>query len=96
MEEITITPESEFQRNDTDFLSAEVDNETVLMHLQDSGYLGLNDVATVIWQLLQEPKSFTAIVDALLQKYEVEVAQCEEEVRAVLGRMVRLNMLRLG
>lgn len=90
-----ITPESEFQRNDTDFLSAEVDNETVLMHLKDSGYLGLNDVATVIWQLLQQPKSFKVIVEALLQKYEVEAAQCEEEVRAVLGRMVRLAMLKI-
>ena len=96
MEQIIITPESIFQRNETDFLSAEVDNETVLMHLQDSGYLGLNEVATVIWQQLQQPTSFQLIIEALLQRFEVEVAQCETEVKAVLGRMVRLNMLTLG
>lgn len=95
MEALTITPESIFQRNEADFLSTEVDDETVLMHIHDSGYLGLNNVATVIWQQLDQAKSFKAIIEALLERFEVEAAQCEAEVKTVLVRMVRLTMIKM-
>jgi len=95
MEELTITPNSTFQRNDADFLFTEVDDETVLMNIHDSGYIGLNDIATVIWKMLTSQKSLTSLVEDLVQLYEVEKEQCEKEVSIALKRMVRMKVLQL-
>jgi len=65
----------------------------VLMNVHTSAYFGLNDVATHIWQLLETQSTFSTIIQALLEQYEVTRQQCEEEVKAVLQQMLRTNVL---
>lgn len=56
-------------------------------------YYGLNEVGARIWALLQEPMAFSALVDALLEEYEVDRERCEAEVRDLLGRMEEKDLV---
>lgn len=93
MEEVLITPESLLARNEDEFLFAEVDDETVLMSINDSGYLGLNAVTTDIWKLLSTPQTATNLIAKLVKMYDVEPEQCEQEVNTVLKAMVRRKIV---
>lgn len=95
MDELNITASTTFKRNETDFLFAEVDDETVLMDINSSVYLGLNKVSTDLWQMLVNETSFETIIANLLEKYEIDKASCESEVTVVLQQMFNNKILLL-
>lgn len=95
MNNLNITETTPFQRNENDFLFTEVDDEMVLMNIHTSAYLGLNSSSRHIWQLLETKTKFSTILQTLLDTYEVERAQCEEEVKGVLQQMVRTKILQV-
>ena len=66
-------------------LSADLDGETVILHLESGTYYGLSDVGARVWDLIQKPRPVGDIRDALLKEYDVEPAQCEREVLALLS-----------
>ena len=64
-----------------------VGDETVILHLGNSSYYGLDPVGTVIWERLKDGQSLTAIRDALVATYRVPAAQIEADMRAFLSDM---------
>ncbi len=96
MSEPSITASTTFKRNETDFLFTEIDNETVLMNINTSGYLGLNKVGTDLWMMLADEMSFEALIANLLEKYEVDKTTCEAEVTIILKQMVNNEILHLA
>ena len=54
-----------------DVLAQELDGETVLLDLSGERFFGLDEVSTRIWQLLGEGADEAAIVDRLLEEYDV-------------------------
>jgi len=58
-------------------------------------YFGVNEVGARIWTLLQEPMTFAALVDALLEEYRVDRDQCEEEVEDLLRKMADKDLIEL-
>ncbi len=70
-----------------------MDDELVMMDIEQGKYLGLNPVATEIWHLLEQPKSMTQLLTALLDRYEVSAAQCETDLQRFLQQMHSQGML---
>lgn len=66
-------------------LSADLDKEAVILHLQAGVYFGMNEVAARVWSLIQEPRRLEAIVDALTEEFEVERDRCETDAKKLLG-----------
>ncbi len=54
-----------------DVVSRVLDGEAVLLDLASGKYLGLNDVATRVWELLDGGLAFGAIRAALLDEFAV-------------------------
>jgi hypothetical protein len=76
-------------------VSADLEGEAVILDTATGEYYGFNEVGARIWTLLQEPMTFTALVDALLEEYRVDRDQCEAEVKDLLRRMAEKNLLEL-
>jgi hypothetical protein len=77
-------------------VSCTLEDELVILSLKTGEYYGLNAVATSIWTLIQEPKTVTQLVDALLEEYvDVTREQCLTEVMPVLEQMAELQLIRL-
>ena len=73
-------------------LSQEVNGETVILDLQSESYFGLDEVGTRIWQLLQEEKDLQKVFDALLQEYDVEAEQLEQDLIELVDKLIEAGL----
>jgi hypothetical protein len=78
-----------------DLLATEFGSEIVVLSLRDGVYYGLEDVGVRIWRLLQEPVTVAAIRDALVSEYDVEAADCERDIRALVGDLAARGLVEI-
>ncbi|MCX6205016.1 MAG: PqqD family peptide modification chaperone [Bacteroidetes bacterium] len=88
-----ITSTTIIQRNETGFLASSLGNETVMMNLDNGDYLGLNSVASDIWNLLKEPIAVENLYHQIINLYDVTEDQCKTEVNNFLKKVSEQNML---
>ena len=70
-----------------DLLEADIGNELVALEPAAGNCFGFNEVATVVWRSLAEPKSFDELRDLLVADYDVSSEQCSTELQALLDEM---------
>lgn len=69
-------------------LDSAVGWETVLLHLGNDTYYGLDPVGTRIWSLLKEGMTPDAILDHLIEEYDAEPATLEADLRRFLADLL--------
>jgi len=74
-------------------LSQEVNGETVILDLKSESYFGLDEVGTRIWQLLQEHGDVRKTFDVMLDEFDVEEDQLENDMSALLDEMLEKGLL---
>lgn len=52
-------------------LSAEIDDEMVLLDMKSEKYLGFDEIGASIWQAIQNNNSLTEVYEVLLAEYDV-------------------------
>ena len=70
-----------------DQVSCDLEGEVAILNLKNSVYYGLDPVGASVWSLIQQPKTFAEIRDALLGIYEVDSAQLESDLQVLLGQL---------
>ncbi len=68
-------------------LSSRVANETVVLDTSGGMYYGLNEMAAFIWERMTTPSTVRRVRDAILAEFEVDVAECERDLLALLVRL---------
>ncbi len=68
-------------------VAAKVTDETVILHLDDGVYYGLNSVGTRIWEMVQQPTAVSELVSVIAGEFDVDAARCEADVRELLASM---------
>jgi antitoxin component of MazEF toxin-antitoxin module len=76
-----------------DQVSCDLGGEEVILSLKNGIYYGLDPVGTRIWALLQQPRTVTEVLDALLERYDVEPARCERDLLALLEEMAAEGLI---
>ena len=76
-----------------DVLFQELQGEAVLLNLKTGVYLGLNQVGTRIWQLLQEDGTLQRVMDVMLQEYEVAQEKLQTDLLNLVGQMEKQGLL---
>ena len=77
-----------------DLLSCEVGNDGVVLLDPDAGvYLGVEGPAALMWAMFAQPVTVGALCAAVLEEYEVGEAQCEQDVRAFVGDLLRRDLV---
>jgi hypothetical protein len=71
----------------TETLFQDVGGEAVLLDLASESYLGLDEVGTRIWRLLQKNGHLQAVFYALLAEYAVEPAQLEHDLIELVAQL---------
>jgi hypothetical protein len=74
-------------------ISSDLVDETVILNLKSGVYHGLNQVGTSVWKLIQQPRNFGEILDALLTEYEVSVEECDRHLRQLLEDMASQDLI---
>jgi Coenzyme PQQ synthesis protein D (PqqD) len=76
-----------------DQVSCDLAGEAVVLNLKNSFYYGLDPVGATVWSLIQEPKTFAEIREALLDIYEVDSSQLESDLQALLGQLSEQGLI---
>ena len=79
-----------------DALFQEVSGETVILDMVSEAYFGLDPVGTRIWQLMQEKGELQPVFDTLLQEYDVEAQQLEQDFASLLHSLADAGLIFLG
>lgn len=72
---------------------SDLGEESVIMHVTEGVYYGLNKVSASIWKNIQEPIPFSDLIDLLLEQYEVERSACEEDTRSLLLQLHQKDLV---
>ena len=75
-------------------ISGRLSDELVMLDLQKGKYFSLNNVATRIWDLLENPMDIDEMCLILDGEYEVNRDQCRKEVREYIDEMIRLGLVK--
>jgi hypothetical protein len=76
-----------------DLVSCDLAGETALLQFTSGVYYGLNPVATFVWKLIQGPKTFEDLRDAVLTEYDVEPEECERDLRALIEELSAAHLI---
>lgn len=77
-------------------LSTAIDGETVILQQEAGEYYGLNEVATFIWELLEEPRTVDEICEAVTAEYDVTYERCEADVTMMLTELAEKELVTLS
>jgi len=80
----------------SEVLTQELDGETVILDLKSESYFGLDEVGTRIWQLLQEQKDLQTITANMLDEYDVEEKQLEEDIQTLISQLDKAGLITLS
>ena len=78
-----------------DLLTAELDEETVMMDIKGGTYYGLNGCGTRIWALLSKPITVSDLCHQLTDEFAVSITQCEQELIDFLQALLARNMVKI-
>jgi Coenzyme PQQ synthesis protein D (PqqD) len=78
-----------------DQVSSDLAGESVILNLKNGTYYGLNELGSVIWEFIQEPKTVADICANILQDYEVDAETCSSSVQALLVDLVDAQLVEI-
>jgi hypothetical protein len=68
-------------------VSTAIADEIVLLGLRTSKYFGLDGVGADVWRLLAEPQRFEALVEYVLENYDVDRGPAESDLVVFLREL---------
>ena len=77
----------------TDQISCDLSGEAAILDLDSGVYYGLNSVGAFIWSQIQEPKTISAVRDALLDEYDVDPTRCEHDIFSLLTELADRKLI---
>lgn len=76
-------------------LTPDFTGDSVVLDLRDGVYYELNEVATRIWKLVQEPVPVATILASLLAEYDVDADKCKADLLMLVQDMASRGLVEL-
>lgn len=76
-------------------VSANKNEENVILDLGAGRYYGLNDISSHIWNMLRRPVSVDTICEDIRGSYRGESRQCVSDVLSVLEEMIDRGLVEI-
>ncbi|NCJ08145.1 PqqD family peptide modification chaperone [Synechococcales cyanobacterium C] len=74
-------------------VSSDLVNESVILDLKSGMYYGLNEVGSIIWKFIQSPQSVNSVVNEVINNYDVEINQCNNDVLQLLHNLLDAKLI---
>lgn len=72
---------------------AELDGKVVMMSIANGQYYGLDEVGSIIWEMMSEPVQVKNIVARLMQEYDVTQEECEKDIMVFLEKLYEKKLI---
>lgn len=77
-------------------ITADFAEEVVILHREQGVYYSLNSVGAFVWQRLAQPISVARLREALAAEYDVDPAQLEADLQALLQELCAHGLVDLS
>lgn len=74
----------------------QVDDETILLDTNTQEYFALNELGTLIWDVLSFRQDLNAVKDAVLEKYDVDESTAQKDILAFMEMLLEKKLISLG
>lgn len=74
---------------------SDMDGEIVLLSVENGKYYNLGEIGGRIWGLVETPATVNQLVTTLLSEYDVEQAECEEQVVSFINHLFEERLVQL-
>ncbi len=71
------------------------EDEVVCLEVETGSYYGLRGIAKVIWEELQETRSDSELVAAIVEQYEVQETAAASDIRVFLDQLIQAGLVEL-
>jgi hypothetical protein len=78
-----------------DQVSTNVDGDAVILNVNTAMYYVLTAVGARVWTLIQEPKSFSEIRDAILAEYAVDTDCVTADLEQLIGELREHGLIQI-
>ena len=68
-------------------VSCPINDDIAILDTEKSLYFGLEGVAVQVWEALDQPRSVAELRDAIVARFDVSAAECEQDVVRLLGEL---------
>ena len=98
MTEAHLSPEIDDQTlvsRSTNLIASSIHDETLMMDIASGLYYGLDDIGSVIWQRLEQPRAFGELVDGLVAEFDADRTVIAADVRKLLSVLAEHKIVSL-
>lgn len=74
----------------------ELDGEAVILHLDSGTYFGLDGIGTRVWRSLEAHAPLDAVVEAVVDEYDVDRARARADITRLVGELVSRGLMVAG
>jgi hypothetical protein len=79
-----------------DQVSCDLAGEAAILNFKSGSYYGLNPIGARIWNLVQKPTPFGAIIDAITGEYDVPADIFEKDLAELLNKLEAEGLIMAG
>ena len=76
-----------------DAVANQVGDETVILHMGNGTYFGLDTIGTTLWEGLKSGKRPSEVCDEIAAEYDVTRQKVEEDLRHFLGELAEHELV---
>lgn len=76
-----------------DSISTAIEGETVILGVKSGKYSGLNEVGSVVWNLLEKQVSFADVREAVLAQFHVTSEECSRDLITFLNNLAEHKLI---
>ena len=76
-------------------ISAEADQDLIMVSVASGFYYGVSDVAREIWDAIERPKRVSDLVDDLTASYNIDLSSCEDQTLSFLEALLEEGLLQV-
>ena len=71
-------------RRRADVMFTSVDGEVLALDVARGQCYGMNEVASRVWELLEQPRTIEDLCDKLVPDYDIAAGQCASEIATLI------------
>ncbi len=76
-----------------DAVANQVGDETVILHMGNGTYYGLDTIGTTLWEGIKSGKTPSEVCDQIIAEYDVERQKVEADLRHFLGELAEHELV---
>ena len=79
-----------------DQVSCDLSGEAVILNLNSGMYYGIDEIGSLVWSVLEEPRTLQYLREIILNGYDVDPETCGRDVTAFLKDMHSAGLIEIN